>query len=128
MAKILVIDDSRFQRNCLIQALASLGHESAQACDGLEGLEKIKQEQYDCVTLDLLMPRMDGTSLLRILRDEKIVTPAIVVSSDIQVETRRECEALGCAGFVNKPFNPNELQAAIDRCLTGSGTEEEKHG
>ena len=60
MAKVLIIDDSSFQRKWIARAVEELGHTTVQAADGQEGLDMVDREQPDCITVDLNMPSMDG--------------------------------------------------------------------
>ena len=120
MAKVLIIDDSSFQRKWIAKTVQALGHTTVEAADGQEGLEAVTSEQPDCITVDLNMPTMDGMQFLAHLEDSDHTGPVIVVTSDIQAETRAQCLSLGARGFVNKPFRPLQLKEVLDDCL---GTE-----
>lgn len=121
MAKILVIDDSGFQRKWIVKAVERLGHSTVEAADGAEGLNKLDSEKPDCVTVDLNMPNMNGLQFLANTTDRPQRVPIIVVTADIQEVTKKECEQLGACAFVNKPFRPEELQAVINQCLSIQG-------
>ena len=62
--KILVIDDERAIRSALKDILSFEGFEVEEATDGLEGIKKIKEQDYDCILCDIKMPKMDGTEVL----------------------------------------------------------------
>lgn len=119
MAKILIIDDSSFQRKWIARAVESLGHSFVEAADGQEGLEKVSSEHPDCITVDLNMPTMDGIQFLTQLDGANGKAPVIVLTADIQDETRKQCSDLGAVGFLNKPFSPEIFQALLTRCLAG---------
>jgi CheY-like chemotaxis protein len=124
MAKVLVIDDSSFQRKWIVKTVESLGHSTVQAGDGQEGLDLLEQENPDCITVDLTMPRMDGLEFLANLGDRSLTTPVIVITADVQDDTRRQCEELGARAFVNKPFEPSTLQEVLGELLPeGSASE-----
>ena len=81
--KILVIDDSSFQRKWLVKVVLALGHEAVQAANGREGLEKLVEEKPECITVDLNMPEMNGIEFLQELKNRELQTPTIVVTADI---------------------------------------------
>ncbi len=117
MAKVLIIDDSSFQRKWIAKTIQALGHATVEAVDGQKGLEAVVLEQPDCITVDLNMPNMDGLQFLTHLENSDQTTPVIVVTSDIQDETKAQCLSLGARGFVNKPFQPSQLQEVLADCL-----------
>ena len=117
MAKILIVDDSRFSRKLIVGALQSTEYEIIQAEDGVQGLAMIEQHHPDCVVSDLLMPNMDGVDLLRKVRSDGSDIPIIIVSADIQQSSRQKCEELGVSGFLSKPFDRETLLACIDNAL-----------
>ena len=102
--RVLVIDDSAFNRRTIVKMLESLpGVEVVgYACDGEEGLRKVIDLHPDLITLDLEMPRMDGFTLLRIVM-QKQPTPIIVVSSRSDDEDVFKALELGAVEFVPKP-------------------------
>ena len=114
MAKVLIVDDSMFTRNRIIKMVEEMGHETIEAPDGQEGLDKILNEKPDIVITDLLMPKMEGTELLSAVKERKLNVPVIVVSSNIQDTVRQECLGLGASGFLSKPPNTEELQKLIE--------------
>ena len=117
MAKVLIIDDSSFQRKWIAKTVQALGHSTVEAGDGQEGLDTLERENPDCITVDLNMPNMDGLQFLANLADRENIAPVIVVTSDIQSETKQECENLGARAFVNKPFRPEQLREALSECV-----------
>src|SRR3546814_1682562 len=85
-----------------------------------EALERSQATQYDLVLVDHIMPEMDGvqfTSALR-ARDAYRLVPIIMVTSDMDRNTRIEAIRAGATDFVNKPFDPTELQARVANLLT----------
>ena len=112
MTKILIIDDSRFARSMIRKAIEALGYEAAEATNGREGLQMVASYQPDAVTVDLLMPELDGIGFLSALRETGKKLPVVVISANIQVDVRRRCEHLG-AVFLIKPFKKPELEAAL---------------
>ncbi|MBI5638287.1 MAG: response regulator [Nitrospinae bacterium] len=104
MAKILVIDDSGYQRSVIRQLLESEKHQVIEAPDGVEGLAAAKRERPALILTDIVMPNMQGMEFLQKMKDEKVGIPVVVVTADIQETTLKQCQNLGAAGLVNKPL------------------------
>ena len=120
MTRILVVDDSAFARKVLREVLGtSAGLEVVgTASDGLEALEKVQQLRPDVVTLDLVMPNLDGLGFLRALSDLGQKTRVVVVSiSGEESDLVLEALQLGAVEFVKKP-----TALATDRLYELSGT------
>ena len=116
MAEILVVDDSRLSRRFLTTPLKQAGHSITEAVNGEEGLRAFEASSPELVVTDLLMPVMDGPTLLAHLRDRSQV-PVIVVSADIQESTRELVMQLGISSFLNKPFQAEQLLEAVNAAL-----------
>ena len=114
MAKILIVDDSLFQRRSIRKILDRRAHEIQEATNGKEGLEKLQIFQPECIILDILMPDMDGLGFLKLVRQQGKTTPIIVLTADIQETTRRECLQLGATEIVYKPLSPLEADIFLD--------------
>lgn len=126
MAKILLVDDSRFQRKCMSRLLTDLGHEVSQAENGEMGLEMVQSVEPDMIITDLLMPVVDGIGLLRGLKEQDYKIPVVVVTADIQESSREECLQLGAYGFLNKPCTRDDLEAVINQHLNPTTGEKSK--
>ena len=122
MARILVIDDSMFARLNVCNILKAAGHETMEAANGREGLEKATALRPDCILSDLLMPVMDGIGFLTSLKENNLRLPVIVLTADIQETKRQQCLSLGAAGFLNKPPQKQQLLTMIGD-IVGSGGE-----
>ncbi len=117
MAKILVIDDSRFQRRLISSVLEEAGYKVLTAGDGREGFTVALGESPDLVICDLLMPEIDGFNFLRMVREEGLGTPVLVFTSDIQKTTRDICLELGAFDVLNKPVDKGVLIPAVGRAI-----------
>lgn len=126
MARILLVDDSKFQRKCISQMLCGLGHEVSEAENGEMGLQMIEAAKPDMIITDLLMPVLDGVGLLRGVKEANCTIPVIVVTADIQESTKKECLQLGAKAFLNKPHNSADLEAALSRFLNPKSGEKAK--
>jgi two-component system, chemotaxis family, chemotaxis protein CheY len=117
MARILVIEDSAYQRLKISKVLSSAGHLVIQAADGREGLLTAAASEPELVLLDLLMPSMGGLEVLQELHDKHLSLPVIVLTADIQETTRQHCLDLGAMGFLTKPLKPEELLEIVSKAV-----------
>jgi CheY-like chemotaxis protein len=114
---VLIVDDSLLSRKKLGSLIDKDKYRAATAKDGREAVEKIGQEQYDVILLDLLMPGMTGFEVLEYMKENNIGIPAIVVSADIQETTKEKCLSLGAVNFLNKPPQKEALNNAINEAI-----------
>jgi CheY-like chemotaxis protein len=117
MARILLVDDSKFQRKFVSGMLTNLGHVVSEAEDGEKGLQMLETAKPDLIITDLLMPVLDGVSLLRGLNEKNCPVPTVVVSADIQESTKKECLRLGARAFLNKPITSADLEAMVNHLV-----------
>jgi twitching motility two-component system response regulator PilH len=121
MARILIVDDSRFAIRLLVNIIEKAGYDASVATNGREGLSKVREEKPDLIITDLLMPVMDGLKMMKALKEENIDTPVIVLTANIQDTTRQQCLEMGASGFVNKPPKKEELHDVFEKyCGPGS--------
>ena len=120
MARVLVIDDEPAIRNILRSTLEASGFEVVLADDGLRGIGAARRQRPDAIVLDLMMPVMDGHTVLDVLRaDEKTrYLPVIVLSALTQKAVQDRCRARGVASFIAKPFDPADVAAALHDALS----------
>ncbi len=126
MARILVVDDSAYQRNKVRRATNTTEYELCEASNGRDGLDMVTTYVPDCILLDLIMPEMDGIEVLQILRDRGENVPVIVLTADIQESTRQQCLELGAVTFINKPLKENEILDAINQTIGNPQDTEQK--
>ena len=117
--KILVVDDNESNRNMLSRRLERQGHSTLLAENGRRALEMLRQQDFDLVLLDVMMPEMDGYEVLaQIHADDKLRgLPVIMISALDQLDTVVRCIELGAEDYLPKPFNPVVLRARIGACL-----------
>lgn len=119
MVKVLLIEDSAFQRKVISSIVKDFGYEVITADNGYEGVERIRTGKPDVILSDLLMPEYDGTWVLEQLKAKGITTPVIIVTSDVQNTTKDRCMGLGAFGYLNKPVQKDLLKSAIEKALAG---------
>jgi DNA-binding response OmpR family regulator len=118
-ARVLVVDDEEAIRIGLSRALAAEGLAIDLAETGAEGLARALAEHYDLVILDLLMPTLDGRSVLRELLRERPGQAVLVLSCLADVRSKVDCFELGARDYLTKPFSLAELIARIRNQLRG---------
>lgn len=111
---ILVVDDSNAARMLICSIIESAGFRTVQANNGIAALKIIREIELSLLFLDLLMPEMDGTDVLKYMKEKGISIPTVILTADVQEEVKQECFGLGAVGFLNKPF---KTQAIIDSVL-----------
>ncbi|MCW2768132.1 MAG: response regulator with CheY-like receiver domain and winged-helix DNA-binding domain [Nocardioides sp.] len=119
MAEILVIDDEPDLVRFVCRALEADGHRVASAWDGAEGLSMAMKEPPDLVVLDLLMPGVDGRTVLVALQASRPEVRVLVLSAEADVGARVEVLEAGAVDFLAKPFAVRELVARVRGRLSG---------
>lgn len=119
--RVLIVDDSRSSLAMIGALVKAATNADIDSClHPREALERSQNTQYDLVLVDHVMPEMDGvqfTSALRARASYRLV-PIVMVTSDMDRNTRIEAIRAGATDFVNKPFDPTELQARVANLLT----------
>jgi DNA-binding response OmpR family regulator len=116
MERILVIDDDTALCELLAEYLAPEGFQTESAQDGRMGLEKCRDENYDLIILDVMLPMMNGFEVLRHLR-RNTSTPVIMLTARGEDVDRIVGLEVGADDYLSKPFNPRELLARIRAIL-----------
>ncbi|MEW6430472.1 MAG: response regulator [Myxococcota bacterium] len=117
---ILVVDDDEHTRNLLRDLCESSGFRVVTAEDGVEATERISDAKPDLVLLDLMMPRRDGFSVLRWVREDARYAelPVIILTAIGEMDGKIKGMELGADDYVTKPFKLIELQTRINSALT----------
>ena len=114
---ILIVEDSKTLRETLHDGLSKLGYGVDAVGDGKEGLDYARFKEYDVIVLDLMLPGMDGLSVLRELRVAGKKTHVLILSAKDQVEDRVRGLQLGADDYMIKPFSFDELCARISTLI-----------
>lgn len=118
-AKILIVDDEPFNVDVLQQELEDLNYELITAFNGKEALEQIKKHQPDLILLDLMMPVLDGfTVLAKIKEDDALrLTPVIIVSAANDSKSVVKGIKLGADDYITKPIDAEHLKKKVKEFL-----------
>lgn len=117
--KILIIEDDKILSKTVEQCLKGK-YDVDAAFDGQEGLLYAKQEIYDLIILDIMMPVMDGYEVLINLRNEKIYTPVLILTAKDSINDKVRGFRSGADDYLVKPFNREELLARIEALIRRS--------
>jgi len=115
--KVLVVDDEEPIRDSCRQVLTKAGYECHTAVDGIEGLHFAHQVEPDVILLDLMMPGMDGLSMLEQLVKTHPNVVCIVITGYATIESAVDAMKHGAFDFLPKPFTPDELRVIVTRGL-----------
>ena len=126
MSKILIVDDELKIREVVKEYAKHHGFEVFEADDGMQAIDIYKDMSFDCVVLDIMMPKMDGyTTCKEMLRIRK--TPIIMLSARHEEYDKLLGFELGVDDYVVKPFSPNELMARIKVVIDRNTEKPQEH-
>ena len=119
MKTILAVDDSTSMRKMVSFTLTTSGYNVIEACDGLDGLTKARENNIDLVLSDVNMPNMNGIELTKSLRSEESYkyTPILLLTTEACEDKKSEGKSAGVTGWITKPFNPPKLLKIVDKLL-----------
>jgi len=116
MATILIVDDDTLIRDTLHDLLAT-SHECHTADRAEQALAYLEMESYDVVLTDINMPGLSGHDLLNHIRNTHPYTPVIIISGIPVEDTAKVFDQLGAFAYFGKPFNLDEVEAAVNRAI-----------
>jgi two-component system OmpR family response regulator len=117
MARILVVEDDVITAGEMLAELQGHGNEVDSVGNGVDGLERALTGRYDAITLDRMLPQLDGLSLIMRLREAGVRTPVLMISALSDVDERIRGLRAGGDDYLTKPFAPDEMTARIDVLL-----------
>lgn len=112
MKSILIIEDDSCIAELQKDYLEVAGFEVRICTDGLEGLRKLKENEFDLLILDIMLPGMDGLEILRSMKEDKDI-PVLLVSAKKEEIDKIKGLSLGADDYITKPFSPGELVARV---------------
>jgi two-component system chemotaxis response regulator CheY len=114
--RVLIVDDALIMRMRIKEIATESGWEIAgEAANGEEGVQQYRALKPDLMTLDIVMPRLDGVSALRQIREEDPAARVVMVSAVDQRAKLTECIRLGAVDFIVKPFDKARLKSFFER-------------
>jgi len=112
-----VVDDEEVVRRSCLRVLGEAGYEVDTADDGAEALRRVKKKTYDLIILDVMMPEIDGFTVLQSIRSDRPDAKFIIITGMNQVEMSIRAAEFGAAAYIGKPFGPDELLAKVKHVL-----------
>jgi len=123
--RVLVIEDEKQLLKIIGERLKEEGYATDLVRDGIEGLHFAESLDYDCIILDIMLPSMDGFSVLRKLRARKINTPILILTAKDTIKDKVSGLDLGADDYITKPFSFEELIARVRAMLRRKSGEKE---
>lgn len=110
--KVLIVDDEDGIRGVLKEYVEFDGNEAYEAVDGMDAVKKCKEQDFDVILMDVMMPKLDGFSAVKEIRKEKDI-PVIMLSARSEEYDKLFGFEMGVDDYVTKPFSPKEVLARI---------------
>lgn len=119
MANILLVDDSVSMREMVSFTLKQAGHDVIEAEDGIQALDIAQGKLFSLIITDVNMPKMDGIVLTDKLRqiDSCKFTPILILTTDTSESRKLEGKAAGATGWIEKPFDPDQLISTVSKVV-----------
>ena len=126
--KVLIVDDEEMIRNVLKEYVEFEGNEAFEATDGMEAVRMCRDNDYDIILMDVMMPKLDGFSAVKEIRKTKDI-PVIMLSARGEEYDKLFGFEIGVDDYVTKPFSPKEVMARINAVTKrrSAGKEEPKN-
>ena len=120
MKTVLIIEDNEDNMVLITRFLKKFGYQCIEAFTGLQGLEMLKRDRPDFIILDIQLPDIDGTEVVKKIRTFEQVgqTPVIAMTSYAMAGDREKLLAAGCNGYIEKPIDPDRVISQIRRILS----------
>jgi CheY-like chemotaxis protein len=115
--KVLVVDDDRDIRELVASFLSSEGHICQQAEDGVDALDKMREDQFDALITDIRMPRMNGILLTREILKHNETFPVLLMTGFADDTTDESVLSADVSNFLRKPFKPIDLVDKFTRMM-----------
>jgi len=125
-AKILVVDDDKKIRALLLDTLSALGYKTIGAKDGEEALALLEKQKPDLVISDIKMPKLNGLSLLRNIKDKDPKIPVLMITGYNFTYTKDQALDSGADGFLAKPFRISKIEELMQSVLGTEGYPDEE--
>jgi two-component system response regulator PilR (NtrC family) len=114
---ILIVDDDAAIRSTLSEYFESLGHRVIAAVDGEDALKKFVPDEFDCIISDLMMPKIDGLELLKLVRMQDNKTLFVMITGYPNIDSAVNAIKAGAYDYIAKPFHMEDLRIKVERAL-----------
>lgn len=117
MKKILIVDDSPFMRLLLKKILEGKNCQIIESTGADEAVEIYFREKPDVILLDIVMPRVKGTEVLKKIKAKDPKAKVIMITVVGREEVVQQCRRLGVSDYITKPFEDSQVKNAVEKCL-----------
>ena len=124
--RILVIDDEPTVRESCKRIFAERDFDVETAASAKEGLERAMRGYFDCALIDLKLPDMDGMEIVRNTREKRSSMPVLIITGYGTDDSAAEATRLGVSAYINKPFTPEKLVAAVEKAIQNAGKQDSR--
>ena len=111
--KILIAEDTADLNRAITAVLKHEGYDVTSALDGQEAMDEIEKDSFDCIVLDIMMPKKSGLEVLTELRSRHILTPVLLLTAKVEIDDRVAGLDAGADDYLTKPFAMKELLARL---------------
>jgi len=115
--RVLVVEDDAKIASFVVKGLKAAGFAADHSLDGETGLHRALTESYDAAIIDIMLPKLDGLSVIEKMRREKIRTPVIILSAKGSIDDRVRGLQMGSDDYITKPFAFSELLARVQALI-----------
>lgn len=115
--KVLLLEDDYSYRQSVKEYLESLGYDVDEACDGIEACDKIRDNIYHLLILDIKVPEISGHEVMKYAKSLNLKTPIMIMTSLIEINDMAIGYGLGCNEYLKKPFNLAELKFRVNELM-----------
>jgi len=119
--RILLVEDDHKIASFIVKGLKAAGYAVDHVTDGEKGLHLVLTEPYDTAIIDIMLPKLDGLSLIEKMRKEKVNTPVIILSAKDSIDDRVKGLQMGGDDYLTKPFAFSELLARVQALIRRAG-------
>src|SRR6266481_104652 len=126
-AHLLIVDDEPNTLASLARAFRLAGHEATVCDNPLKVLEMVKHEKFDLIFSDVVMPGMDGLTLLEHIKAAGVTTPVVMMSGQAHIEMAVRATRLGAVDFLEKPLSTDKLLLTVQNALRLERLQRENH-
>lgn len=118
MKKILIVEDNELNMKLFFDILKYQNYQPDKAIDGVEAYNKIKDNAYDLIVLDIQLPKLDGFSLLEKLKNDKIKQPPVIIASACAMDSdKKRANEFGIKNYITKPIDINNFIKTVKQLL-----------
>ncbi len=113
--KILIVDDNTLNIKVARKALKDFNFEIEECYDGIECLEHVKNNTYDLILMDIMMPNMGGEECMKHLKENGVNTPVIALTADAMSGAQEKYISIGFSDYIAKPFSKDQIKERLDK-------------